>query len=366
MRLGILDGIRGHLLIMMMLAHLGFQPGLEVFVSVHHVRLIGLFDAEFLIFLSGMLVGFLYETRFAATGMLPRFLSQRVVKIYRYYLISAIPFLVFTLLAMQGGWLDRLAPVVQVGLMQNGGSYSDILPIYIYCFALLLAATPLLHRFGPMALLVPSALIYLVSHFSYATGFFGLSGLFMAFDVGAWQFLFFIAFALGALHRQITDRLARLPDAAFLGLLALALGLTVLQRGYSWYPVLLTAPEALPINWARMQLHPFHLVRILVVTALFALILMRPHALTRWPRAAMDWWFNLRVMRLAGTYSIQLFVFHVMLMAVVMQSIPYLDQPQRITMALTCLALFLVAPFVWDRWQRRLRARRATAAVPGE
>ncbi|WP_238365923.1 OpgC domain-containing protein [Mesobacterium pallidum] len=365
MRLGILDGIRGHLLIMMMLAHLAFQPGLSVFGEVHHVRLIGLYDAEFLIFLSGMLVGFLYETRLGTSGGLPRFLGQRTVKIYRYYLISAVPFLIITLVAMRSGLPDELMPIAQVALMQNGGSYSDILPIYVYCFVLLLAATPLLHRFGPVALLLPSGLVYVASQASYATGFFGLSGLFMAFDVGAWQFLFFIAFVLGALHRQITGALDRLPDGAFLGLLALALMLTALQRTFSYYPLLLADPGSLPINWARMQLHPFHLTRIMVVVALFGLILMRPHALTRWPRAVMDWWFNLRLLRLTGKYSIQMFVFHVVLMAVVMQSLPHLSSTQDLVLAAICLCLFLAAPFAWDAWQKRQRARRA-APIPGE
>ncbi len=177
MRFDILDGVRGHLLFMMMLAHLGAQPGMGYLYDVHHARIIQMLDAEFLVFLSGLLVGILYATKFKTPEALARFLRQRIVKIYRYYLWSAVPFLILTLLAGAGAGA-LVWTLGEVLLIQNGGAYSDILPIYIYCFALLFGLSFALHKVPQVALLVPSGLIYLVSLYNYEGRVFGLGAKF--------------------------------------------------------------------------------------------------------------------------------------------------------------------------------------------
>ncbi|MGH1412732.1 MAG: OpgC domain-containing protein [Pelagimonas sp.] len=358
MRLDILDGIRGHLLIMMMLAHLSWQPDMGFLGAVHHARLIGLFDAEFLVFMSGLLVGMLMVRKFKSSQNLNRFLIQRLDKVYRYYLISALPFLALTILAAPDAFAmakDGVWAVGQVLALQNGGGYSDILPIYICCFALLLAASLTVMRFGTLALLSASLLIYAVSLPNFAYGFFGFGSAFMAFDLAAWQFLFFIAYALGTQYENIVNRLSSLSSPAFFALLGTTTVLLVWQRGGLAYPVPFAIPVDIPDNWARMHLHPLHLLRILIVCAVFSILMIRKHALTSYATRAIEWYFGLRLLRFTGIYSIQMFVFHVYLMAVFQFLDQDLTQYGKTVLALSLLGSFLGMPFVLRFWDKAMQ-----------
>ncbi len=344
MRFDILDGVRGHLLFMMMLAHLGAQPGMGYLYDVHHVRLLQLLDAEFLVFLSGLLVGILYAIKFKSPGALGRFLRQRVGKIYRYYLVSAVPFLVLALLA-GAGLSDMLWSVIEVLLIQNGGAYSDILPIYVYCFALLFLLSFFLHRVPQALLLLPSGLIYGVSLFNYEGGVFGLGGKFLVFDIAAWQFLFFVAYLLGLYFRQILDWINGLSTRqyllAFVGTGALCLG----QRWAFVYPPFGALPADVYDNWFRMHLHPVHVGRILAVTAFFTLVAVRSVPATRWVTAVVHWYFTLPILRYCGVWAIQMFVIHVYLIAFFTYFQSGWSAQEKLIWAAALQALYMVIPY---------------------
>ncbi|MFY0681243.1 MAG: OpgC domain-containing protein [Thalassovita sp.] len=310
MRFDVLDGVRGHLLFMMMLAHLGWQPGLSNLFLLHHSQIIVLLDAEFLVFLSGLLVGILYAMKFKGPQKLAVFLTQRLGKIYRFYLWSAVPFLALAL-AQDVRGVSFLWAIVEVFLIQNGGAFSDILPIYLFCFVLLLGGTFVLRR-GPVPwLLLPSVALYCVSLFNYDNGVFGLGAKFLIFDLAAWQLVFFIAFVLGAYYQQIGAWVAGLSDRTYLALFVTFACLTVLQRWALFYTPITELPPEVTDYWYRMHLHPVHLLRMMIVVVFFALVAMRSVRVTRPFTAVLQWYFTLPLLRYCGMYAIQMFVIHV-------------------------------------------------------
>ncbi len=362
MRFDLLDGVRGHLLFMMMLAHLGAQPGLGYLYDVHHVRVIQILDAEFLVMLSGLLVGILYAIKFQSPDRLARFLKQRIRKIYIYYLISAGPFLV--LLALAGADLGQFAfGVGEVLLLQNGGAYSDILPIYIYCFALLFGLSFALRHVPQLALLGPSALIYGVSLFNYEGGVFGWGGKFLVFDIAAWQFLFFLSYFAGLYFRQIVDWLNGLSEGAFVALLVGCAVLALGQRWAFWYPTIGEMPEGVLDNWYRMHLHPVHVLRTIAVAAFVTVVLTRAVPATAWLTAGLRWYFSLPLLRYCGVWAIQMFVIHVYMIALFAYFLPEWNETQRFGWAVTFQVIFMVIPYAIHHGMARRRDLRAARGV---
>ncbi|XHS00176.1 hypothetical protein ACFB49_17740 [Sphingomonas sp. DBB INV C78] len=77
----------------MLIAHLSFSEGMNYLRYMHHHFFISMYDAEFFIPISGFIIGYLYATRIKTVGGFYAFLNGRLGTIYKYYLISAIPFL---------------------------------------------------------------------------------------------------------------------------------------------------------------------------------------------------------------------------------------------------------------------------------
>ncbi len=368
MRLEILDGVRGHLLIMMMLAHLSWQPSMGYLGIIHHAKIIGLFDAEFLVFLSGLLIGMLTVDRYIGAQRLNNFIVKRLVKVYFYYLLSAIPFLLLVLISAPDFSTfikDGLRAAVEILAVQNGGGYSDILPIYLYCFVFLLIISATFTRFRTVAVLIASFVIYILSLPDFSYGFFSLSGKFMAFDVAAWQFLFAIAFAFGTQYKKIIHSINSLKPSIFLFLVAVTGILVLVQRGWLEYQVLFTVPQTIPDNWPRMQLHPTHVVRILIVCAFFSLILIRKHRATSVLTRPIEWYLHLPILRYTGIYSIQMFVVHVYLLAIFQYVDQDLTQTGKTLLALFLLCIFFALPhglFYWKQGNRTVFPTRLAPA----
>ncbi|WP_294223573.1 OpgC domain-containing protein [uncultured Shimia sp.] len=344
MRFDLLDGVRGHLLFMMMLAHLGAQPGMGYLYDVHHVRIIQLLSAEFLVILSGLLVGILYVIKFQERRKLARFLNQRIRKIYVYYLISAGPFLMF--LVLEGGGLGQFAfGVGEVLLIQNGGAYSDILPIYVYCFALLFVLSFGLAYLPQITLLIPSALIYVASLFNYDGGVFGWGGKFLVFDIAAWQFLFFLSYLAGLYFREIVDWVNDLSETAFVALLVICAGFALGQRWAFWYPALGEMPDGVPGNWFRMHLHPVHILRTFAVAAFVTVVMIRAVPLTAWLTKVFRWYFSLPLLRYCGIWAIQMFVIHVYVIALFAYLLPQWGATARFGWAVAFQAGYMLIPY---------------------
>ncbi|TCL08871.1 OpgC protein [Shimia isoporae] len=345
MRFDLLDGVRGHLLFMMMLAHLAAQPGMSYLYDVHHTRIIQLLDAEFLVFLSGLLVGILYVTKFRTPERLGTFLGQRINKIYAYYLLSAGPFLIFILME-RAGPIAYLFGLGEVAVLQNGGAYSDILPIYIVCFTLLWAGRWLLRWRAPWLLLVPSGALYAVSLFDYGGGIFGWGQRYLVFDLVAWQFLFCIAFVCGYKFRAVLDWINGLSPRAF-GLLFVVTAIAALGQRWAFvYPPVGSLPADVADNWPRMHLHPVHVLRTLAVVAFVTVAMTRSMRGTGWVTRVLRWYFSLPLLRYCGIWAIQMFVIHVYLIAGFTYVRPSLNGQEALWLAVVAQAVFMALPWL--------------------
>lgn len=338
MRLEIIDGMRGHLLLGMMVAHLSFQPGLAWLGNFHHNRLVGLYDGEFFVLISGLLVGVLCRAKPRMLESLERFIGQRLKVIYKYYLLSAVPFVV--LASTQIGFVDVARLLGSVLLLQSGGAYSDILPIYFYCFVCV-AIFFFISGKSLTRCLIPSAGLYCLSLPLYSTGFFGLSGSFVVFDIAAWQFLFTTSLVLGFWHGALITRLGALSSVLrFVLLMTSLVSALVIGRFVDFYP-LGSAPADLPGNWARMQLHPLFLIKIyLVAFAVLLICKFELWGLGRISRVA-NLYFGMGWLRNVGTYSIQMFTLHVFLM----QAYKLLSS-EHFSIPASALAICLILGFV--------------------
>lgn len=356
MRLDLVDGMRGHLLIGMLIAHISMMPGLAVLGNFHHHRLIGLYDAEFFVPISGFIIGYLYTERLRTTAKFYDFLNTRLVTIYKYYLLSAVPFLIGQMF-VAGASLQWL--VLDVAVMKEGGSYSDILPIYFYCFIILYALFWVVPRRGFSIPMAVSGAIYVASQASYSTGMFGLGGRFIVFDIAAWQFLFMIFLWVGARWREALACIRILSAEKYL---AAIVGLAVLiayGRFSTYYPTPFPPTVAPGIPWPRLQLHPFYLVQILAVCALLCAIFCRPCGVLAVPNGVMRWYFSMPWLRNVGRFSIQMFTLHVFIIAMMHRIEGRVSDAQFMLVALISLGAFIVIPSAWIIAKKARVARRA-------
>lgn len=359
MRFGVVDGIRGHLLIGMLIAHLGFKDGLGFLLQFHHFRVLRLYDAEFFVTISGAMVGYLIWAKLGTAERFWRFMRSRLATIYKYYLISALPFLLTViLLAIRepGTGLSAIPlAALDILLLQSGGAYSDILPIYFYCFVILgILAVPLLR--GDMRLFLGvSAAIYLVSQFSRSTGMFGLSGDFVVFDVAAWQFLFCLSAAAGRKFPEMSAFVTGMSDwqvrISIVICAILFVIINLFDPFWEFWPGL-EGPYT-----PRFQLHPSYLIVILAVSFSVLLTMARPVRELRPFGWLLNWYFNLRLLRVIGKYSIQMFTLHVYLMFFYVSIQDRLADWQKLPVGLVLMAGYIAAPHVYEALQRRSASR---------
>lgn len=177
----------------MLVAHLSFQDDLGWLRNIHHNRVIQLYDAEFFVLIAGLLVGYLWANVYTNNLRRRMFVTNRLWTVYKYYILSALPFFAYS--------LTTGSPIIQNGLgvlfMQIGGWYSDILPIYFVCFILIFPFTIFSTLGKPSLMFALSMIIYVASQLTDFRGFFGLSQSFVVFDIAAWQFLFVCAILIG-------------------------------------------------------------------------------------------------------------------------------------------------------------------------
>lgn len=346
-RLNIFDGLRGHLLIGMLVAHLSFQDGLGWLRNIHHHRIIQLYDAEFFVLIAGLLVGYLWANVYTNNLRRRIFVMNRLWTIYKYYILSALPFFIYS--------LTTGSSMVQSGLgvllMQMGGWYSDILPIYFFCFILILPFAIFYTLGRPSLMFAFSAIVYCAAQATDLKGFFGSSQTFVVFDIAAWQFLFFCAILIGRRSLELYN-LIRQADPRLMGVVLLILAvLSVALRQNSFYPNPLILNESLIGNSPRMGLHPLFLIRIILIATGIAIIMIRQDMWLRPVHRLMHWYFNLSFIRNVGKYSIQMFVFHVYIMAFYKVAFTDVSTAEKSTFAVFWLVTFITVPNIWRHFK---------------
>ena len=356
LRLGIFDGLRGHLLIGMLVAHLSFQAGLEWLGDFHHNVAILMYDAEFFVLIAGLLVGYLWSGVYNSTESRRKFITGRLITIYKYYILTALQFLA-TKLNDGGSLFGKATDAMSVLVMQNGGWFSDILPIYFFCFIVILPFFYITALGKPKLLFFTSLAIYVAAQLYGEAGFFGLSSSFVTFNIGSWQFLFVISILVGrhaiALHQIIRDARASRIYATLIGCLAL----TVLFREINFYPHFPDGHSPDELQVSRFGLHPVYLLRIILFSCAVTIILIRNDFVIRPLHKALNWYFGLKFLQNVGKYSIQMFTFHVYIMAFYKIFMHGTSDSTKSLFAVLAILIYISTPNLFE--MRKNQRRRA-------
>ena len=349
-RLQTIDGIRGHLLLGMMICHLHVigAPIMGSWLGIaHHRWIVGFWDAEFFVAVSGLMCGLLAQRRFGLGPALRSFLLSRLRLVFLY--VVGLQVLVGSI---EGQALPGLAGLGRIVLMDGPSSLSATLDLYVWCFVFLIGSLLLTQRIA--GLLAIAALLYGAATLVPMRGLLGYGA--ANFNVPAWYAVFALAFAAGAKADAVVAAVAGWDAirvrAALLAAAAVWIGARLLAGG--------TAFGATPdtISEARDMLGPLRLLSLAGFCAAFALVL-RFDALPPLARALRAW-FALPLLQDLGRRSIQAFAFHSVLIAVFAKLMRPGDPVFTGMLALAMLSLFLLFPALHDR----VRALRARMPIP--
>jgi hypothetical protein len=317
-----LDFFRGLALICIFIDHIP-----ENYLNYFTLSAVGFFDAaEVFIFISGFTAALVYGRALLARGAL--IASVQVLRrAWQLYVAHIFLFVIFVAEVSYtvktfnnpmyneemgvGDFLEHPhIAVVQALLLQFQPTFLDILPLYIVMlliFPLVLVAM----RWRRLAVLVPSALIYLaVQIFALDTPAYP-QGNVWTFNPLAWQFLFVLGAALGQVNTDAEDRaLARLVEFAYWPALAIAGASLLIRLSWTFHGVWDQVPalflrQLWPIN--KGNLSPIRLVSFFAVVMLAA----------RWvpPQARFMRGRLARPLVLCGRHSLEIFCLSILLSA---------------------------------------------------
>lgn len=384
-RLELLDGLRGYFLVFMMLNHIYFTGGLTL-VYVNHAQLGFVEDAQGFVFLSGLLIGMIYARRMAREGFAAgaKRIWHRAAELYLYALFCLFAVLLAVRLwpdlqVYWVNWIGKLptpgfAPTLAAATLLHQPTYMDILPQYI-AYMLVTPPLVLLVLNGRWALVATaSALSWLAVqlgvHLPLGAAVDTLLGrlepeLAMRnhFNVFAWQVVFMAGLVMGALTstRQIDWQTVFHPGRRMLLVTAFSFFLFFMLLRLSWSFGLV--PE---VTWERFakvtNRGEFSLVYLLNFVATGYLLawtlIAGPRASEEWLRkvaAFLTGLFSLSFLRLLGRHSLQVYVFHVVLVYAVLALDrlwgPF-SEPVR-----TALAIGAIASLAIPAWLREADLR---------
>lgn len=390
-RLEVLDGMRGYFLVFMMLNHLSFAGG-YLLVKVNHGELGYVQDAQGFVFLSGLLIGMVYSGHMAKRGYeaATRKVRSRAVELYRWALfcVAAVIALGFVIPRASTFWEPWLWTIAETPLLLFGASatllyqptYMDILPQYI---VYLMVAPPLLWlcvtgRWRVVALV--SALLWIGVQFGLHLPLMNLIhetmqsihpelALRAHFNVLAWQVVFMSGMVLGALTttKQVEWQKVMRPERPELAWASAALLLFFMAWRLGF--VFGFVPEALGERFSPLDVRgEFSLVYLLNFTAfaylLAWLMIAGPRSAGTFPRkaaAALHALFSLSFLRLLGRHSLQVYVWHVIVVYLV-RAIDYHHGPfnEAIKTVIALLAIASMAmPALWLEWRAGTREKPA-------
>lgn len=307
MRIDIIDGVRGHLLMQMTLWHVLRDLDLPHWHVFHHQTLFGVLDAEFFVAVSGFLVGMI---GFRKPGGFASFAVKRLRVVAVYYLICLAPVILLTrVLARDGGLVPALEAILRGIALQNAGFYAEVLMIYLVCFVQALVFARL---FGERMdrWLAASGALWLAGQIADMPGMFGLVGGGQYFNFAAWQLLFIAAIALGRRAPQAAAAIRAIPAARRGAVFVLCLGLSLTLAAMDLWS--LARDTAMG---PRSNLSPVWLLQTALICAAVAIPLLSPERGFAAPRRALEFYFRLPILRRIGAWSIQAFTLHVLLIS---------------------------------------------------
>lgn len=304
----VLDSLRGALLILIAFSHVPIPYEWESLFS-HPLGFIS--AAEGFFFLSGLVGGLAYTRRFIRDGWrkMAQAVFKRTLQIYLAHLFTAVVFLslIHGCIFLTGRPLSNASAeiieqpwqcLIAIGFLVYQPGILDILPTYCVLLAALPTVIVALQRGLELALAVSSFIIWLLTNiFEPQTPFiWGLMNT-GAFNIGAWQLLFYGGVLLG--HRHATGKPTFLVPPLWMLLLMLALGIYFFGIRHALWPAFV--PDNLR-DWLtnKNNLAPVRLLNVVIVILIFSAVLRR---VKRLPLSGY--------LSLIGRHSLPVFTAHV-------------------------------------------------------
>ncbi|ODN69309.1 OpgC family protein [Methylobrevis pamukkalensis] len=389
-RLGAVDGMRGYFLVFMVLNHLAFQGG-YLLVKVNHGELGYVQDAQGFVFLSGLLVGMVYARQMVKRGYdhAAAKMRWRAGELYLWSLvcIGTIFLLGFLLPASSdywSPWLWQLADHDPAFLAASATllyqpTYMDILPQYM---VYLLVAPPLVWLCVTgrwMHVAAGSALMWLAVQFGLHLPLrdavhAGMQSLHpdlelrAHFNVFAWQAVFISGLVLGALTSTKQIDWGRVMSRATAPFAGLALAIVVFFMAWRLAVTFEVMPEAVMARFAAQDVRgEFSLQYLLNFSALAFVVawtmIAGPQSESRIVQGAarlLHGVFGLPVLQLIGRHSLHVYVFHVIMIYLIVafdHAVGPFGEMTKTLIAVLAVAA-LVIPALW-----RERGRPALAGL---
>ena len=394
-RVELLDGLRGYLLVSMLLVHLTFAGG-YLLLRINHAQLGFVQDAQGFVFISGMLVGAIYRRRMEEGGFVVAAgkMWRRAGEIYLTMLACLVTILVLAALLPGAvlAWKGQLGLLIDPGLAAKAASvlmlyqaaFFDILPQYVIYLAV---APPLLWlcvRGKGLWVAAGSVLVWFAAQLGLqlplVSAVDGLLGLIQpglatrsVFDPLAWQVVFFTGMPIGVAWSQGRLDLARTFDPKRTALPLAALGVVLFFMAWRLGFTFGLVPDAVTAVFRLFENRPnFSIVFLANFVALGYLVvwllIAGPRAssvVVRGVSAAFHWLFGLSFLRRLGRHSLQIYAWHV----VVVYMVIYVDQrfgplAEATKVAVAVTAIVLLPLPAWLRERRRSVRAEPPSAPP--
>lgn len=323
-RLPVIDALRGLMIVFMIVSH--SETVFSGRVGLYMIALST--EAEVFVFLSGLVVGFLYLSRGTSIGGDFKVVMRRLSRIYLYHiLLLAGVGACFVLLAVIG--LKGVGMVGKFGFgallsspevfsftglaLLHQPKYMDILPIFLFTTLITPVALRLIEGGRGKVLLGVSALLWGVTQFlpSFAEGVrsvTGLSFLRLGFaDIMAWQFLYIIAVYAGCRYEALGKILLSRRGVIFcLAVCALCLALRWMEIFYKLgvMPGLMPDLESYPLYLWLTNKTNLGLLRLVNFLALGIVFWKSCHVFGRY-------FPSIPFLSTIGLYGLQSYAYHI-------------------------------------------------------
>ncbi|AOG11101.1 OpgC family protein [Agrobacterium sp. RAC06] len=378
-RLDVIDGMRGYFLVFMLINHLVFTGGLWL-VEINHRNLAFVEDAQGFVFLSGLLTGMVYSRKMMKDGYTVGRdkIWSRALELYRYAM--AIILIVLALqLVLPGAvtawknWLgdaslldpSSLAPVATF-LVQP--TFMDILPQYIAYMVFAPVVIWLCLRGHWLGVAIGSLLVWLAAQLglhrivtypldAWLVGAPDKEGLRVSFNLLGWQIVFFAGIIAGTLTSMKKIEWQKVFDPKRTTLAWTALAVTLffaplrIATAHGFMPGFVL--EKFSLMEVRADFGPVYLINFAAVAYGMAWILIagprHENAVIRKIASTLTSLFTLNFLQLLGRHSLQIYVWHVLIVYAVYYidaRTPELSQLTKTAVTIGALAI-LALPALW-------------------
>ncbi|GEO83899.1 MULTISPECIES: OpgC family protein [Alphaproteobacteria] len=393
-RLDVIDGMRGYFLLFMLINHLVFTGGLWL-VQINHRNLAFVEDAQGFVFLSGLLTGMVYARKMMKDGHAAgrNRIWSRVFELYRYAIgivlvILSLQILLPDAAAIWANWLgntrlDDLLRLAAIASFLFQPTFMDILPQYVVYmfFAPAIIWLCIQGRWKTVAII--SVLVWMAAQlglqrlFTYPlsnwlAGGENKEGIRASFNLFGWQIVFFAGLIAGTLTslkkvdwQSVFDPQKDSLAKAALAVCAFFLPLRILTAHGMMPGVVLEKFGPMEV---RADFGPVYLLNFAAVTyGLCWLLIAGPrhdNAAIRKIAAGLNGLFSLSYLQLLGRHSLQIYVWHVL----IVYGVVYIDGRFGAFSDLTKTAItfgslaLLSLPALWRERNRQAPPAKTTQA----